>query len=50
LNFSDIRRQEVIRYLDNVATIADTDFNRKVEDRVNQMQIELEARERFEKP
>ena len=49
LNFSDIRRQEVIRYLDNVATIADTDFNRKVESRVNQMQIELEARERFGK-
>ncbi|MEM1003495.1 MAG: hypothetical protein AAGH46_12685 [Bacteroidota bacterium] len=49
LNFSDIRRQEVIRYLDNVATIADTDFNRKVEARVNQMQIDLEARERFGK-
>jgi hypothetical protein len=49
LNFSDIRRQEVIRYLDNVATIADTDFNRKVESRVDQMRVELEARERFDK-
>lgn len=49
LNFSDIRRQEVIRYLDNVATIADTDFKRKVDARVNQLQIETEAREQFGK-
>ncbi len=49
LNFSDIRRQEVVRYLDNVATIADTDFKRKVAARVNQLNIDLEAREQFEK-
>jgi len=49
LNFSEIRRQEVVRYLDNVATIADTDFKRKVEQRVNQMHIDLEAREQFGK-
>ncbi len=49
LNFSDIRRQEVIRYLDNVATIADTDFKRKVDARVNQMHIETEARAQFGK-
>jgi AAA+ superfamily predicted ATPase len=49
LDFSDIRRQEVIRYLDNVATIADTDFKRKVEARVNQLNIETEAREQFGK-
>lgn len=49
LNFSDIRKQEVVRYLDNVATIADTDFKRKVDQRVNQMNIELEAREQFDK-
>ena len=49
LDFSDIRRQEVVRYLDNVATIADTDFKRKVDKRVDQMNIELEAREQFEK-
>ena len=49
LNFSDIRRQEVIRYLDNVATIADTDFKRKVDSRVNQLNIETEAREQFGK-
>jgi hypothetical protein len=47
LNFSDIRRQEVIRYLDNVATIADTDFKRKVDARVNQLNIETEARAQF---
>lgn len=47
LNFSDIRRQEVIRYLDNVATIADTDFKRKVDARINQLNIETEAREQF---
>lgn len=48
LNFSEIRRQEVVRYLDNVATIADTDFKRKVDARVNQLNIDLKARENFE--
>jgi len=47
LDFSEIRRQEVVRYLDNVATIADTDFKRKVDARVNQMHIDLKARETF---
>ena len=47
LDFSDIRRQEVVRYLDNVATIADTDFKRKVDARINQLNIENEARARF---
>ncbi|QMU65893.1 MAG: AAA family ATPase [Flavobacteriaceae bacterium] len=49
LNFSEIRRQEVVHYLDNVATIADTDFKRKVEARVTQLHIDMEAREKFEK-
>ncbi|TXE11718.1 AAA family ATPase [Seonamhaeicola algicola] len=48
LNFSEIRRQEVVRYLDNVATIADTDFKRKVDARVNQLNIEMEARKTFD--
>jgi len=48
LDFSEIRRQEVIRYLDNVATIADTDFKRKVDARVNQLNIETEARKTFD--
>jgi len=47
LNFSDIRRQEVVRYLDNVATIADTDFNRKVSDRLHDLQVEATARARY---
>lgn len=47
LDFSEIRRQEVVRYLDNVATIADTDFKRKVDARVNQMNIDLKASETF---
>jgi len=47
-SFSDIRRQEVVRYLDNVATIADTDFKRKVDQRVHDMNIQLEARRFFE--
>ncbi|MBV7268210.1 AAA family ATPase [Winogradskyella luteola] len=47
LDFSDIRRQEVVRYLDNVATIADTDFKRKVDARIDQLNIETEAREQF---
>ena len=50
LNFSDIRRQEVIRYLDNVATIADTDFKRKVDQRIADMNIQMEARKQFEDP
>ena len=49
LDFSEIRRQEVVRYLDNVATIADTDFKRKVDARVNQLNIDMEAREQFGK-
>jgi hypothetical protein len=49
LNFSEIRRQEVVRYLDNVATIADTDFKRKVDRRIDQMKVEVEAREQFDK-
>ncbi len=49
LDFSDIRRQEVVRYLDNVATIADTDFKRKVDARINQLNIETAARENFGK-
>ena len=48
LNFSDIRRQEVVRYLDNVATIADTDFKRKVDGRIHDMNIQKEARKQFE--
>ena len=48
LDFSEIRRQEVVRYLDNVATIADTDFKRKVDSRVNQLNIDLEARKTFD--
>ena len=48
LDFSEVRRQEVVRYLDNVATIADTDFKRKVDARVNQMNIDTEARRSFE--
>ena len=48
LDFSEIRRQEVVRYLDNVATIADTDFKRKVDARVSQLHIDMEARSTFE--
>ncbi|MFP2995005.1 AAA family ATPase [Spongiivirga sp. MCCC 1A20706] len=48
LDFSEIRRQEVVRYLDNMATIADTDFKRKVEQRVGQMKVNLEAQKQFD--
>src|SRR5680860_1039748 len=48
LDFSDIRRQETVRYLDNVATIADTDFKRKVDGRVHDMKVQMEARHIFE--
>ncbi|MDP5231762.1 MAG: ATP-binding protein [Cellulophaga sp.] len=48
LNFSDIRRQETVRYLDNVATIADTDFKRKVEGRVHDLKVQLAANKLFD--
>ena len=48
LNFSDIRRQEVVRYLDNVATIADTDFKRQVEGKVHDLNVQMEARRKFD--
>jgi AAA+ superfamily predicted ATPase len=48
LDFSEIRRQEVVRYIDNVATIADTDFKRKVDARIDQLNVETEARKKFE--
>lgn len=48
LDFSEIRRQEVVRYIDNVATIADTDFKRKVDARIDQLNVEMEARKKFE--
>lgn len=48
LNFSDIRRQETIRYLDNVATIADTDFKRKVGERLHDLKVNREAGTLFE--
>lgn len=48
LDFSEIRRQEVVCYIDNVATIADTDFKRKVDDRIGQLKVETEARKKFE--
>jgi hypothetical protein len=48
LYFSEIRRQEVVRYLDNVATIADIDFKRNVDTRVDQLNIDLEARRNFD--
>ena len=47
LDFKDIRKQEVIRYLDNMAIIADTDFKRKVDNRIKEMQIRLEAERKF---
>lgn len=49
LNFSDIRRQEVVRYLDNMAIIADTDFKRKVTNRVKELNITIEAEKQFGK-
>lgn len=49
LSFSDIRKQETIRYLDNVATIAETDFKRKVDARINRLKIETTASEKYRK-
>lgn len=49
LDFSDIRRQETVRYLDNVATIADTDFKRKVDSRVHDLNVQLAASKLIDK-
>ena len=49
LDFSNIRRQEVIRYLDNYATIADTDFKRKVDSRVKELNIRVAAEKAYDK-
>lgn len=38
-NFSQIYLEEIVSYLDNMATIADRDFDRKVEQYVNQAKI-----------
>lgn len=46
LSFADIRLQEVIRYLDNYATIADTDFKRKVDEQVQRNKIFETAKNR----
>jgi AAA+ superfamily predicted ATPase len=48
LDFSDIRRQETVRYLDNVATIADTDFKRKVDGRVYDLNVQMAASKLFD--
>ena len=47
LDFKDIRRQEVIRYLDNMAIIADVDFKRKVDKRIKEMNIRVAAEKQF---
>jgi hypothetical protein len=49
LNFSDIRRQEVVRYLDNMAIIADVDFKRKVDNRLKELNIRVAAEQQFKK-
>ena len=48
LDFSEIRRQETVRYLDNVATIADTDFKRKVDGQVHKLNVQMAASKIFE--
>ncbi len=49
LDFSEIRRQEVVKYLDNIASIADTDFKRKVNHRINEFNIDIEAKKQLKK-
>lgn len=48
LSFSEIRFQEVVRYLDNMAMIVDKEFEKKVSQRVEDYKIEKEARRRIE--
>jgi len=47
LNFHEIRLQEVIRYLDNMAMIVDKDFESKVTDVVANAKISAEASRRL---
>lgn len=46
LSFAQIYRQEVVRYLDNYARIADAQFDREVEARVEQYRIQDAVRRR----
>ena len=48
LNFADIRKQEVIRYLDNFASIADMDFERKVKKHIESIITKQEAFDRID--
>jgi hypothetical protein len=48
LDFSEINRQEVVHYCENVAPMADTNFKRKGDTRINELNIEIEARQQFE--
>ncbi|MCI5146349.1 MAG: hypothetical protein D3923_12680, partial [Candidatus Electrothrix sp. AR3] len=48
LSFANIRFQEVVRYLDNMAMIVDKDFENKVGQRVEDYRVEQEARRRLE--
>lgn len=47
LKFSDIWRQEWVRYLDNYARIADAQFDREVDERVKQHRIDREVTRRL---
>ncbi|MCI5226357.1 MAG: AAA family ATPase [Candidatus Electrothrix sp. AX2] len=49
LSFANIRFQEVVRYLDNMATILDRDFENKVTGRLEEYQVEQEAQRRLAK-
>jgi hypothetical protein len=48
LSFPEVRFQEVVRYLDNMATIVDREFESKVQQRVDEYKVEKEARRRIE--
>jgi hypothetical protein len=47
LNFADIRRQEAVRYLDNMATIANIDRERQIERFIADNDIRTEAAKRI---
>ena len=46
LSFADVRRQETIRYLDNMACIAETGRERRIEEMTEELQLRREAQAR----
>lgn len=48
LSFAEIRFQEVVKYLDNMAMIGDADFESKVAETIDRHKVDIEAKRRLD--